>query len=97
MIKGKQHTNHKTITTHQQDNATFPPFIILYNTCTASLPTAKPCATMLTGQGLLPLAPSIQAQKMTTKRKKWQGKPEYKYTINKQINKNQKPISSPSI
>jgi len=69
MIKGKQHTNHKTITTHQQDNATFPPFIILYNTCTASLPTAKPCATMLTGQGLLPLAPSIQAQKMTTKRK----------------------------
>jgi len=69
LIKGKQHTNHKTITTHQQDNATFPLFIILYNTCTASLPTAKPCATMLTGQGLLPLAPSIQAQKMTAKRK----------------------------
>jgi hypothetical protein len=50
----------------QQDNRYSPS----YNTCTAFPPTAKPCATLLTGQGLLPLAPSIQAQKNNYKQKK---------------------------
>jgi hypothetical protein len=65
--KRYQHTNHNTITTHQLDNGISISFII-YNTCTASLLTT-PCASMLTGQGLLPLAPSIHAQKMTTMKK----------------------------
>ena len=71
MIKkgGYRHTNHKATITYQLDNGISISFII-YNTCTPILLTANPFASMLTGQGLLPLAPSIQAQKWLRKNSK---------------------------